>query len=259
MNTNGDYRKFLECRAKRLYLESRDHEANQPVWLPEWLFPDLRNVVGCVYIAKNLDDGKCYVGKTHGRFLTRKAWHLATARRGDGFYFHNAIASHGRSRFVWSIVYRSNDDEKLSEAEMALIAFYDTRRPNGYNLTMGGDGVIGRDAECIERIASFHRGRKRSADTKRRISEACMGMKRRLGARLSDETKAKISVSRKGKMHSKESKEKIGSAHKGVPKSPEQRAKMSAARKAWWERKRAERESETPLLDGIEILETANT
>jgi len=70
----------------------------------------------------------------------------------------------------------------------------------------------------------------------------------RKGKKLSEETKQKMSIARKGKKrkpHSEETKKKIGIASKGRKSflgkhhSEETRQKMSAANKAYWENKRA--------------------
>ena len=67
-----------------------------------------------------------------------------------------------------------------------------------------------------------HKGKKRSEEARRRISEAAKGNKNALGCKRSEEARRKISEAKKGeknafygKHHSEESKKRIGAAQKG--------------------------------------------
>jgi group I intron endonuclease len=197
-----------------------------------------RTAVGCVYICRNTIDGKVYIGKTVKDLATRRSWHQATALRGEGWRFHRALRKHGLAAFEWGVLFEGNDPGELDRKECEYIAEYKSNGPDGYNLTRGGDGATGRAPEVMERIAAFHRGRKRSPETKKRISDAAAGKRNRLGAVLTMETKRKIAASLAGHDLPEGVKAKIGEAFRGKPKSPEQRAKMSEARKRWWERRR---------------------
>ncbi len=190
--------------------------------------------MGVVYAARNTVNGKVYIGKTVTTLKRRKAWHLAAAGRGDGWYFHQAIRKYGPEAFSWGVLFESDDQDELFRMEIKFIADCGTKRPGGYNLTDGGDGVAGLTPEAMARIVAFHTGRKRSAETRRRQSEAAKGKKKRLGAVLSEETKRKIAARLVGRNLTEAHKSSIGDAFRGKPKTPEQKAKMSAARKHWW-------------------------
>jgi group I intron endonuclease len=202
--------------------------------------------VGIIYIARNTVNGKCYIGKTVRALRTRMQWHVAMAKRGGGWCFHNAIRKYGTDAFEWSVLCECGDGE-LDRLEREHIVIHGAKRPGGYNLTDGGDGVVGRTPEVMERIAAFHRGRKRSAETRRRLSEAMAGKKTRLGAVLSDETKKKISESLVGRcLLTEEAREKISVAMRGRPKTPEQRAKTSEAlKRIWADRRRKASQGQT--------------
>lgn len=212
--------------------------------------------MGCIYIATNKHNGKQYVGKTVKNIRTRKAWHMATAFRGEGWCLHRAIRKYGKDAFKWEITKESNDPSELDRLEQETIHALNTVRPAGYNLTRGGDGVVGRTPESLARIVAFHKGRKRSKETRNRISAACMGMKRRNGAVLSEETKRKISIAMIGKKMPVEHGQKISAYMSGRPKTEEQKRKMSEARKEWWSKhhqavrnmKACKREEETGAL-----------
>lgn len=107
-----------------------------------------------------------------------------------------------------------------------------------------------------KRASSMLKGRKRSAETKRKISEAQKGrtawnkgiprteeVKRKLseahkGMRQSDEAKRKVSEFNKGKKVSNETRRKISEALTGKPKSEERRRKQSESMKAYWAKRR---------------------
>ena len=77
-------------------------------------------------------------------------------------------------------------------------------------------------------VSKFHTGRKRSAETCKRISESNTGRKQ------TPEGKAKRALSTKiGKApHSEESLERMRTKLRGQKRTPEQRARMAAAQKA---------------------------
>ena len=73
--------------------------------------------------------------------------------------------------------------------------------------------------------SSFNKGKKRSDEAKKKMSEA------NKGKHLSEEHKKKISEGNKGKKLSEETKKKISEANKGKQLSEETRKKMSESKK----------------------------
>lgn len=53
-------------------------------------------------------------------------------------YIHNAIKKYGKDNFIFEVIEECKPEE-LDERERYWIAFYDTVKPNGYNLTAGND------------------------------------------------------------------------------------------------------------------------
>ena len=76
------------------------------------------------------------------------------------------------------------------------------------------------------------RGRERTAECKRKISEAHKGKQH------SEETRRKLSEVHKGRTFSEETKRKIIEANKGKHRSEETKRKMSEAHKEYWKRKK---------------------
>jgi DNA mismatch endonuclease Vsr len=93
-------------------------------------------------------------------------------------------------------------------------------------------------AETRRKLSLAHRGKKRSEETKRKLRGRKLSdeTKRKLslankGKKLSDETKRKMSVARKGKKFSEEAKRNMSVARKGIKFSKEHRRNMSIVRK----------------------------
>jgi len=107
---------------------------------------------GCVYLARNKINGKLYVGKTICKLRKRQREHRHDALRGRVTGLGRAIAKHGFDNFEWSILAESNDPAELVRLEVEFIAALQTRAPNGYNLTDGGEGAVGYTPSVETRI-----------------------------------------------------------------------------------------------------------
>jgi len=90
------------------------------------------------------------------------------------------------------------------------------------NQTDGGDGGLG---------SKHNLGKKRSDDTKLKISESMKGHKRNLGKKHSDETKLKLKEKRKLQIISDETRKKMSETQKGRIFSDESKIKMSQSSK----------------------------
>jgi group I intron endonuclease len=171
--------------------------------------------MGCVYLAKNKINGKCYVGKTIGTLKRRKNAHYTDARRNSNFneYFHNALLKY-KKEFEWIVLYKSTDNKKLIEKEMQFIKKYKTLKPNGYNLTNGGDGMVGYvfSEESKRKMRASHIGKiqPHSEETKRKMRKPKRNRKNYFGRFVSKETRNKISKTLKGHHVSNSTKMKIG-------------------------------------------------
>lgn len=102
-----------------------------------------------VYKYTNNDSGKVYVGITKRSVEQRHAEHLKAA--GDGTYFHNALAKHGADAFSLEVIEEVDTVELLMERERYWIDHYHSfaysKDPQGYNETMGGEGMTGHSGE----------------------------------------------------------------------------------------------------------------
>jgi len=151
-------------------------------------------MMGCIYQAKNLINGKCYIGKTVRKFKYRKKGHLYDTERGSTLCFHNALRKYGAENFQWSVLYEDVDAHKLLEMEAEFVKLLNSIRPNGYNICEGGQGSVGyhHTPEAREKISkasagnTYCLGRKQTDDIKAQISATLTGIRR------SEETKGKI-------------------------------------------------------------------
>ena len=98
-----------------------------------------------IYKVTNKITGKCYIGKTSKLLEERKRRHLSDSKRRNSIsYFHKSILKYGIENFEWeTIVDNINNSIALKNYEVYYIKLYNTKSPNGYNLTNGGDGCSG--------------------------------------------------------------------------------------------------------------------
>lgn len=114
-------------------------------------------------------NGKKYIG-FDSAWPNRQKDHLKKAfgkyNQQNKYYFHRAIQKHSRDNFEWSILYQSLDGEHTKNVmENHFITEYRTFSGfsdcNGYNLSLGGDGNLGRkhSAEAIAKVRQSKTGK----------------------------------------------------------------------------------------------------
>jgi len=97
-----------------------------------------------VYLLLNMVTGMAYIGYTSNlshRISSHRNCHKGKTRSRS--YLHNAIAQYGFDKFKLFIIDYADSYADLKGRERYWIAFFDTKRPGGYNLTDGGDGTNG--------------------------------------------------------------------------------------------------------------------
>lgn len=158
------------------------------------------NKTWCVYIHTNKINGKKYIGQTSQK--PEKRWN-----NGRGYItsskFYNAIQKYGWENFTHEIVASNLSLEEANNLEIELINQYQTQNDLfGYNLDSGGHNTT------------------HSEETKRKIGEANHIALQ--GSSWSDEHKAKVSAMFTGEgnpfyghHHTEETKQKISKSRKG--------------------------------------------
>src|SRR6185312_8350406 len=182
------------------------------------------------YLATNTVNGKRYVGITTAKDHRSRWWsHQSLARNGSRHAFHKAIKKHGADAFVVEIIACATSWDNLCALECDLIRQYDTFSRNGYNMTAGGEGVLGIRHSVEARIAMgvVRKGRKLSAEHIAKLVAL------NTGRPFSAEIRQKISASKKGYRHPPEIIEKIkaSNAARGYQEAIANLAKAQAARR----------------------------
>lgn len=185
-----------------------------------------------VYLITNRINGKQYVGQHSGDSLESYWKHClghAISKSHDKPCLYNAVRKYGSENFIIRPLVIVETKWEMDLYERGLIKSLNTRRPNGYNLTEGGDGVLGlrHSEESIEKNRTAHLGRHHSEETKKKMSAS------QLGRTHTEETKRRMSEYVKTEEHCKKiSLAKMGNKSRlGMKNSEETKRKMSLAAK----------------------------
>ena len=223
------------------------------------------------YIITNKQNGKSYVGITT-RKIARRWYEHCYVGNSCGQLLNKAINKYGIDAFEIQVVASAKTISDLKELEKQLIVQYQTKVPNGYNLTDGGDGLTGyrHTEEDKKRNGDLKRGTVHSDETKQKMKDAHTGKNNHFyGKSHSEETKQRISSTKQtnptrywlgkqrneetckkisksltgqlGRPHTEESKKKISAAHIGKKQgspSLETRLKLALATKKVWEQRK---------------------
>ena len=191
--------------------------------------------MGCIYRIINKIDGKSYVGQfCKDNPKQRFTNHKSRARKEDSTeYLYRAIRKHGIENFDFTLICVCDNNE-LNDLEIKYIKEFNTFGPNGYNMTIGGQGIKNykHTPETIERLRITSTGKFPNDEIRKRISEGLMGhgcsdetreklRKINTGKKLSKETIEKLRLASTGRVVSKETGEKLSKALTGKPKSKE--------------------------------------
>jgi group I intron endonuclease len=151
-----------------------------------------------------------YIGQTTKTLEQRWTEHVYDAlgkrSKDRGCYFHLAIKKYGPESFLRETLNVCLNKSALDSVERFYISLFSTLRPTGYNLSLGGSGVM--------------HGRKMSLEARSKISQSLMG---RPGAKFKHTESARAKISNSllgnkrsvGRVHSAETKEKMRLAHLG--------------------------------------------
>ncbi len=192
-----------------------------------------------MYCIINKINNKMYVGKMSKPVNKSKSY------LGSGVIINKAIRKYGKENFVKEILEENLKAEELSIREIFWIEKLNTKFPNGYNLTDGGEGTFGykKTHIQIENHKNSIRGKKASEETRNKMREAHIGKKKTenhakniskglKGRKLNPEHIIKVAEGNRGKKLSEEHKKMISDFHKGRPTLEDTKIKMSLANKA---------------------------
>src|SRR5215467_2958046 len=132
-----------------------------------------------IYQITNKINGKIYIGQSvniHNRWSS----HCRPSKRKQqtNISINRAIEKYGITNFEFSVI-EFCAIELLNEREIYWIKEKYSKTPNGYNLTLGGDGVKGfkMSQEGKDKLSNALKGRIRTKDHSENISKAKKGKK----------------------------------------------------------------------------------
>ena len=114
--------------------------------------------MGIIYLITNKLTNKKYVGQTSRSLLTRWREHC---------YQHEciidkAIDKYGENNFTIEVIDTADTLDQLNDKEIYWIKYYNSKLPNGYNVSDGGSGIsVKKDEQWKRRIGDSNRGNKR--------------------------------------------------------------------------------------------------
>lgn len=139
--------------------------------------------------------GKVYIGITSRKPKTR--WGNG-CNYTSSVLFKKAIDKYGWNNIRHEVLFSGLSEEKAKSLEIDLIRHYKNLGIS-YNITDGGDGVIGvpDSPKRLEAVRKYWTGRHLSEEAKRKISEANKGNQATKGMHWSKESIAKMVATRK--------------------------------------------------------------
>jgi group I intron endonuclease len=190
--------------------------------------------VGCMY-RLTFPSGKAYIGITKEAARERFSEHAYDAKRGLKKAISRAFRKYGSEAVKLETLVIASDWAYLCDLERKAIAAFGTKWPGGYNMTDGGEGSCGykhseetrahlcavhsrtprhttpHSEDAKAKMSAAHR-RMQSEETRRRISQAQIGVSRGVGRKLSDEHRAAIAAGNSGKKRTEEQRARISAA-----------------------------------------------
>lgn len=153
-----------------------------------------------VYKISNSINSKIYFGITQQPLNKRWQQHKCNSFR-QNYPLYNAMKKYGIDKFKIEVVFLFDNKEEMFEMEKILIKKFKTfKREFGYNNSLGGEN-------------SRH-GSKLTEKQRKRISDY---QKSRMRKPHSEDTKAKIGLSNKGKKRSDVFRQNLSNIKKGNP------------------------------------------
>lgn len=181
---------------------------------------------GVIYRIYHKETMRSYVGQTC--LPERRIRDHFNLKQGC-LFIQRAIKKYGKDAFVVEILEKDVPESQLSKMEILCIRFFNSKAPNGYNLTEGGEGSRGliHSDTTRRRISEAKKGSYPTPEQRKTLRTAQAGQNNGFfGKTHSPETRKKLSEAakgripwNKGKTHSPKTREKmaLNSGRKGKP------------------------------------------
>ena len=174
-------------------------------------------------------NGKSYIGQTINLIKRLSSHLIADSPIGNAFY------KYGAENFKIEILWITINNETANVIEIAAIALYNTKAPNGYNLTDGGEGARGLKwtEEQKKEKSKNQKGKQRGKDNPMYGRQRPDTVKRNKQPRAK-ETRRRQSETMSGRTFTEEHKRNISKSGKGIKPSKNTKIKMAIARTKYW-------------------------
>lgn len=143
----------------------------------------------------NILNDKVYIGSASNfRFRRKHHRHYLNTNCNHNKYLQRSWNKYGQSAFIWTILERVEDKSKLDEIEQKWLNVYNCFAPdNGYNIRTKAENNLGvkHTDETKKKMSLTRKGRK--------ITEKQKGVFNFKGKKHTKESRAKMSASRAGK------------------------------------------------------------
>lgn len=196
-------------------------------------------IVGIVYRATCLVNGKSYIGQTFRRkdldrselLRKRKEKHELAARTGSTLPFHAAIRRYGADAFDWRIVAIAWRLYRLNYFESSMIEQSKTLvDDNGYNASSGGDNRIP-SRQTRQRMSEAAKARWEDEEKSKLLRTQLVAGREKNAANISEKSRGRIAV-----LHSPGARAKAAESYRRRWQDPEYRERMSLIRKKCWQK-----------------------
>lgn len=137
----------------------------------------------CIYLRTNTINGKQYVGQANDFDKREREWKCLSGRYA-GKLITNARNKYGVENFKTEVLKECHTQDELNQWEQYYIKELNTKTPNGYNLTDGGDTSSGyKFTEETKKILSdlkkgnspWIKGKHHTEEVKKKLSEMKKG------------------------------------------------------------------------------------
>ena len=214
-------------------------------------------------------NGKHYIGLTTTSLEQRKKEHEYAAKKGDTRCVYNALRKYGIDTFEIVEIDTADTIEELYEKEITYIKEYNSyyKNKNGYNMTLGGEGVNGyvfseedkqkaseitkkyfenpekrqKQSELLKKYFESPEKRKEMSEIKKKYYKENPEAGKDHGERMKNyykenpEARQKASEITKKYFENPEARQKASEITKKYFKSPEKRQKQSEIKKKYFE------------------------
>jgi group I intron endonuclease len=167
-----------------------------------------------IYKFTHIESGRSYIGQTIQDPNNRRLEHISHARYSPkSHHFHNALRKYGIENFTFDVIASASSMAELNALEIEYVKKYDSIN-NGFNIRDAG-GNKRHNPESIKRMSESQkeahaRRRRLGTDTFTRKDGGLMN-----GKTHREDSKTKMSISHMGKVMSDETKKKISDSKKG--------------------------------------------